>query len=73
MIPSPRIMRAAMAALAALAIAVIWPGMLFARAQAQSPHPSGFSRSSSSGSYLAARHAGGQKDAAAAATYYRAA
>ncbi len=62
-----------MAALAALAIAVIWPGMLFARAQAQSPHPSGFSRSSSSGSYLAARHAGGQKDAAAAATYYRAA
>ena len=73
MIPSPRIMRAAMAALAALAIAVIWPGMLFARAQAQAPHPSGFSRSSSSGSYLAARHAGGQKDAAAAATYYRAA
>ena len=66
-------MRAAMAALAALAIVVIWPGMLFARAQAQSPHPSGFSRSSSSGSYLAARHAGGQKDAAAAATYYRAA
>jgi tetratricopeptide (TPR) repeat protein len=30
-------------------------------------------RSSTSGSYLAARHAGGQRDAAAAAAYYRAA
>jgi tetratricopeptide (TPR) repeat protein len=72
-IPSPRSKRAAVAALAALAIAVIWPGMLFARAQAQAPQPSSFSRTSTSGSFLAARHAGGQKDAAAAASYYRAA
>src|SRR5262245_6811840 len=61
--------RAAVAALAALAIT--WPGMLFARAQAQSRD--NFSRTSPSGSYLAARHAGGQRDAAAAASYYRAA
>src|SRR5262245_62994719 len=47
--------------------------MLFARAQAQAPQPSSFSRTSASGSYLAARHAGGQRDAAAAASYYRAA
>jgi tetratricopeptide (TPR) repeat protein len=47
--------------------------MLFARAQAQAPQPSSFSRTSTSGSFLAARHAGGQKDAAAAASYYRAA
>ncbi len=56
-----------MAALAAITIA--WPGMLSARAQA----PSNFSRVSASGSYLAARHAGSQKDAAAAASYYRSA
>ena len=56
-----------MAALAAIAIA--WPGMLAARAQA----PSNFSRVSASGSYLAARHAGNQKDATAAASYYRSA
>jgi tetratricopeptide (TPR) repeat protein len=43
--------------------------MLCARAQA----PSSLSRVSASGSYLAARHAGNQKDAAAAASYYRAA
>jgi tetratricopeptide (TPR) repeat protein len=55
------------AALAAIAIA--WPGMLSARAQA----PSSFSRVSASGSYLAARHAGNQKDAGAAASYYRSA
>ncbi len=73
MIPSPRSRRAAIAALAALVITVIWPGMLFARAQAQAPQPSSFSRTSTSGSFLAARHAGGQKDAAAAAAYYRAA
>jgi tetratricopeptide (TPR) repeat protein len=72
-IPSPRSRRAAVAALAALALAVIWPGILFARAQAQAPQPSSFSRTSTSGSFLAARHAGGQKDAAAAASYYRAA
>jgi len=57
----------------ALAVTVIWPGILFARAQAQAPQPSNFSRTSASGSFLAARHAGGQKDAAAAASYYRAA
>jgi tetratricopeptide (TPR) repeat protein len=43
--------------------------MLCARAQA----PSNLARISASGSYLAARHAGSQKDAAAAASYYRAA
>jgi len=53
------------------AFAVTWPSMLLARAQAQTP--SNFPRMSASGSYLAARHAGGQRDAAAAATYYRAA
>ncbi len=71
MIPSPRFKRAAIAAPAAFAVicAVTWPGMLSARAEA----PTGFSRTSASGSFLAARHAGGQKDAAAAAAYYRAA
>jgi tetratricopeptide (TPR) repeat protein len=43
--------------------------MVSARAQA----PTNFPRASASGSYLAARHAGGQRDAAAAAAYYRAA
>jgi tetratricopeptide (TPR) repeat protein len=69
MIPSPLLRRAAVAALAALAIT--WPGMLSIRAQAQSRD--GFSRTSPSGSYLAARHAGDQRDVAAAASYYRAA
>jgi len=69
MIPSPLLRRAAVAALAALAIT--WPGMLSTRAQAESRD--GVSRTSPSGSYLAARHAGGQRDAAAAASYYRAA
>ena len=69
MIASPLLRRAAVAALAALA--VIWPGMLSARAQAQPRE--GLSRTSPSGSYLAARHAGGQRDVAAAAAYYRAA
>src|SRR6476469_5617904 len=64
---SPRLRRAAVAAVAALA--TTWPAMLSARAEA----PSNFSRISPSGSYLAARHAGGQRDAAAAASYYRAA
>ena len=67
MILSPRFRRAAVAAVAALAIT--WPAMLSARAEA----PSNFSRISPSGSYLAARHAGGERDAAAAASYYRAA
>src|SRR6476659_7536617 len=64
---SPRFRRAAVAAVAALA--TTWPAMLSARAEA----PSSFSRTSPSGSYLAARHAGGERDAAAAASYYRAA
>jgi tetratricopeptide (TPR) repeat protein len=65
---SPSLRRAAVAALAALAIT--WPAMLCARAQ--QPRDA-FSRTSPAGSYLAARHAGGQRDAAAAAAYYRAA
>jgi tetratricopeptide (TPR) repeat protein len=69
MIPSPLLRRAVVAAVAALAIN--WPGMASDRAQAQ-PRD-GFSRTSPSGSYLAARHAGGQRDVAAAASYYRAA
>ena len=69
MIPSPLLRRAVVAALAALAIT--WPGLVSARAQTQ-PRD-GFSRTSPSGSYLAARHAGGQRDVAAAASYYRAA
>jgi tetratricopeptide (TPR) repeat protein len=59
---------AALAVLTAIC-AVTWPAMLSAQAEA----PSSFSRISTSGSFLAARHAGGQKDAAAAASYYRAA
>src|SRR5262249_3450089 len=68
--PPPRLTRAAMAALAALVGTGIaaWPGLVTAQEA-----PSSFSRSSASGSFLAARHAGGQKDAAAAASYYRAA
>src|SRR5215471_16864028 len=69
MIPSPLLQRAVVAALAALAIT--WPGMVPARAQAR-PRD-GFSQTSPSGSYLAARHAGGQRDVVAAASYYRAA
>ena len=70
MIPSPRLRRAAVAALAAFVGTGVaaWPGLLTAQEA-----PSSFSRSSASGSFLAARHAGGQKDAAAAASYYRAA
>jgi tetratricopeptide (TPR) repeat protein len=64
---SPRCRRAALAALAAFAVAC--PGLLSARAEA----PSNFPRTSASGSYLAASHARGQRDAAAAASYYRAA
>ena len=67
MIFSPRFRRAAVAALAAAA--VLCPATLSAQAEA----PANFSRVSASGSYLAARHAGGQRDAAAAASYYRAA
>jgi tetratricopeptide (TPR) repeat protein len=68
-IPSPRLGRAATAATALLTVfcAAIWLGGRPAHAQANA------ARVSSSGSYLAARHAGGQRDAAAAASYYRAA
>jgi tetratricopeptide (TPR) repeat protein len=66
-ISSPPSQRAAVAALAALAIT--WPGMVSAWAQAQPRE--GFARTSPSGSYLAARHAGGQRDVAAASSYYR--
>jgi tetratricopeptide (TPR) repeat protein len=61
------------AAFAATAIVVIgWAGLASARAEAPAA-PANFSRVSTSGSYLAARHAGGERDAAAAAAYYRAA
>src|SRR5262249_59766852 len=69
MIPSSLLRRPFVAALAALAIT--WPGMVSAWAQAQPRE--GFARTSPSGSYLAARHAGDQRDVAAAASYYRAA
>jgi len=53
------------------------PAMLSAQGASQIPNhvPSAheLSRVSASGSYLAARHAGAQRDAAAAAAYYRAA
>jgi Flp pilus assembly protein TadD len=71
-IQSPPFRRAAAAAITALIIS--WPVVLSARAQVPSaPAPSTFARSSASGSYLAARHAGGQRDADAAAVYYRSA
>ena len=69
MIPSPLLRGAAVAAVAALAIT--WPGLVSTRAQAESRD--GVSRTSPSGSSLAARHAGDQRDVAAAASYYRAA
>jgi tetratricopeptide (TPR) repeat protein len=69
---SPRLRRAALAALTALATTctINWPVMGAAQSEAPAAN---FSRVSASGSYLAARHAGGQKDAAAAAAYYRSA
>ena len=69
MILSSRLRRAVIAAAAAFALApaVDCPG------PAQAEASSGLSRISTSGSYLAARHAGGERDAAAAAAYYRAA
>src|ERR1700730_14875857 len=47
-----------------------WAGVF---EQARAEAPSNSSHISASGSYLAARHAGGERDAAAAAAYYRAA
>jgi tetratricopeptide (TPR) repeat protein len=57
------------AAIAAAALALSWAGTLSAQAEA----PANLSHTSTSGNYLAARHAGGERDAAAAAAYYRAA
>ena len=51
------------------ALVLAWSGVPAAQAQA----PSTYSRTSVSGSFLAARHAGVERDAAAAAAYYRAA
>ena len=74
MIPPFSILRAALPALAAL---LVWSGIAAAQAPQQStPRPKttlAFPRVSVSGSYLAARHAGLARDAAAAAIYYRAA
>jgi tetratricopeptide (TPR) repeat protein len=58
--------RAALATLAATAM--MWSGLHAASAQAQSG-----SRPSASGSFLAARHASNERDAAAAAAFYRSA
>jgi tetratricopeptide (TPR) repeat protein len=57
------------AAFAATAVLAISTGALTAQAQV----PSNFSRASSSGSYLAARHASIERDSVAAANYYRSA
>jgi tetratricopeptide (TPR) repeat protein len=57
------------AAVAAAALALTWAGTLNAQAEA----PANLAHTSTSGNYLAARHAGGERDAAAAAAYYRAA
>jgi tetratricopeptide (TPR) repeat protein len=64
------ILRATVPALAAL---LVWSGVSDAQAQSsQRPKTSlTFPRISSAGSYLAARHAGASRDAAAAAIYYR--
>ena len=71
MILSPTTRRAALAALAASAMActMIWSGPrpAIAQAPATSPHVS------ASGSFLAAQHASRERDAAAAATFYRSA
>jgi tetratricopeptide (TPR) repeat protein len=69
-IPQISILRAALPALAAL---LVWSGVPAAEAQtSQRPKVnSAMPRVSVSGSYLAARHAGISRDAAAAAIYYR--
>ncbi len=51
------------------AILAVLPG----HASAQAPSAAELARATASGSYLAARHAGQQRDAAAAAAYYRSA
>ena len=73
MIPSISLLRAAVPA---LAILLVWASTPDAAAQTPTPRPRSsqpFPRVSVSGSYLAARHAGVARDAAAAAIYYRAA
>ena len=79
MIRSISILRAALPALAAL---LVWSGLAGAQAQTGAPPQTSqrpkastpaFPRVSVSGSYLAARHAGVSRDAAAASIYYRAA
>ena len=77
MIRSISILRAALPALAAL---LVWSGLAGAQAQTGAPPQTtqrpkastpAFPRVSVSGSYLAARHAGVSRDAAAASIYYR--
>jgi tetratricopeptide (TPR) repeat protein len=56
----------------ALAVLLVWSSVPDAQAQTSRPRTSlTFPRVSSAGSYLAARHAGVSRDAAAAAIYYR--
>jgi tetratricopeptide (TPR) repeat protein len=57
------------AAVAAAALSLTWAGTRSTQAEA----PANLAHTSTSGNYLAARHAGGERDAAAAAAYYRAA
>jgi tetratricopeptide (TPR) repeat protein len=68
--PPISILRAALPALAAL---LVWSGIAAAQAQTSQRPKSNtvLPRVSVSGSYLAARHAGVMRDAAAAAIYYR--
>jgi hypothetical protein len=66
---SHTIRRAVLAALAATAITCSMPGPHAALAQA----PSAASHVSAAGSFLAAQHASRERDAAAAATFYRSA
>jgi tetratricopeptide (TPR) repeat protein len=57
-----------------LATTAVFPAALSAQTpQSTVPTPQELARLSASGSYLAAREAGGQRDAAAASAYYRAA
>jgi tetratricopeptide (TPR) repeat protein len=59
------------AALPVIAAVVSWAGL--SPVLAQNPNTNTYSRTSVSGSFLAARHAANEHDAAAAAAYYRAA
>jgi tetratricopeptide (TPR) repeat protein len=57
----------------ALAAIVALPATLCAQANTQAPSQQELARVSSAGNYLAARHAGTERDAMAASAYYRAA